>query len=129
MGLEDLRRFKEQDDRVEELRSLKEQEKLLKEKILQVEQSLLNEYHNELEGLEYGSRTVGDIVFKFPKNITWDSDKLEDIARTLENPRDYIDLKLSVSETTFNALPANLQTLFKSARTVKPGKVNISFKD
>lgn len=113
---------------VEELRALKREKKLLEEKILQAEQSLLNEYQKDLEGLEYGSKTIGDIVFKFPKNVSWDTDKLEQIASTIENPRHYIDMKLSVSETTFSTLPESLRVLFEAARTVKSGKVNITLK-
>lgn len=112
--------------------ALKKVEAHIKKKILSCEQSLLNQHRIEIEetlsGREepYGSITIGDITFKIPKYIKWDDEKLEEIALGLDKPRDYIDVKYSVSESKYKALPLELKELFEQARTVTSGKVNIS---
>ena len=53
-------------------------------------------------------------------------DKLAGVVETIrswgENPADYVETKLSVSETSYKAWPPAIRDLFTPARTVKPGK-------
>lgn len=117
------------------LRNLQRQKKEVEAKIIEAEQLILNEYAAEIQGNlaakdePYGDVTIGDIKFKIPKYVKWDEAKLEKIAATLDNPTDYIDVKLSVSETSYKTLPENLKTVFSEARKVSSGKINISFKE
>ncbi len=75
--------------------------------------------------------TDGDFTLKFtiPKNIKWDQDKLgakyAEIARSNENPLDYIKVEYDVSETKFKAWPEVIKSEFLDARTVTPGKTKI----
>lgn len=73
-------------------------------------------------------RVDGDyeIRIEVPKNISWDQGKLARAIETIriwgENPADYVETKLSVSETSYKAWPPAIRDLFTPARTVKPGK-------
>lgn len=67
------------------------------------------------------------------KNISWDQEKLKSISDVLasvwsEDPIEYIDAKLSVSEAAYNGWPSSIKSLFNDARTVKPGTVKITVK-
>ena len=67
-----------------------------------------------------------EIRIEVPKNVAWDQAKLAAAIETIrgwgENPADYVDTKLSVSETSYKAWPPAIRDLFTPARTVKPGK-------
>lgn len=73
-------------------------------------------------------RTDGDyeIRIEVPKNVSWDQDKLASAIETIrswgENPANYVETKLSVSENSYKAWPPAIRDLFTPARTVKPGK-------
>jgi hypothetical protein len=66
------------------------------------------------------------IVADLPKRIDWDQGKLAEIAANIasagEDPSDFIDTKLSVSERKFGALPESWRKGFEPARTVRSGK-------
>lgn len=119
----------------EKLRSLRAERNIIETKIAECEQSLLNEHHIEImESLAskdepYGDVTIGDIKFKIPKYVKWDKAKLEEIALELDNPQDYIDYSLSVSETKLKMMPDYLKSRFTEARKVTAGKININFKE
>jgi hypothetical protein len=72
-----------------------------------------------------------DIKITIPKNVNWDQEQLAKAMETIkgwgENPADYVDVKLSVSETKFKAWPPAIRDLFAPARTVKPGKAKFEF--
>ena len=72
-----------------------------------------------------------EIKIEVPKNVSWDQAKISAAMETLkgwgENPADYVDIKLSVSETRFKAWPPAIRDLFAPARTVKPGKPKFAF--
>jgi len=118
----------------EELRLLKAQEKEVKAKIAECEQSLINQHKIELqETLDskpepYGDVTIGDLLFKIPKNVKWDTEALLSIAATLNDPEAYIDYKLTVQESVYKTLPLELKAAFGKARSIKPGKINVSLK-
>lgn len=67
-----------------------------------------------------------EIRIEVPKNVSWDQTKLASAVETIrgwgENPADYIETKLSVSETSYKVWPPAIRDLFTPARTVKPGK-------
>jgi len=67
-----------------------------------------------------------EIRIEVPKKVSWDQDKLSGVIETIrswgENPADYVETKLSVSETSYKAWPPAIRDLFTPARTVKPGK-------
>lgn len=67
-----------------------------------------------------------EIRIEVPKNVSWDQTKLASAVDTIlgwgENPADYIETKLSVSETSYKVWPPAIRDLFTPARTVKPGK-------
>ena len=60
------------------------------------------------------------------KKVDWDQGRLAEIARRIaeggEDPRQYIEVKYSVSETKYKAWPDTLKQPFTPARTVTPGK-------
>ena len=66
------------------------------------------------------------IIADLPKRIDWDQGKLAEIAGNIasagEDPSDFIDTKLSVSERKFGALPESWRKGFEPARTVRSGK-------
>jgi hypothetical protein len=68
-----------------------------------------------------------DIKVTVPKNVAWDAAKIATAVETIkgwnENPADYVDTKISVSETKYQSWPPAVRDLFTPARTVKPGKV------
>lgn len=123
----------------EQLKELYAQREQLLIKIQECEQSLINENHIELEDSlnskpePYGDVSIGDIKFNIPKYVSWNNDKLFDLAAEISeqggDPLDWIDTKLSVSETKYKAMPDILKAKFEAARTVKAGKINIKFKE
>ena len=79
-------------------------------------------------GTHHRSDGAFDIKMTVPKNVSWDQARLADAIATIRDewegdPAEYVDTKLSVSETKFNAWPSAVRDLFAPARTVKPGKV------
>jgi hypothetical protein len=63
------------------------------------------------------------------KRIDWDQAKLaqiaENIASSGEDPAEFIDTKLTVSERKYTALPESWRKGFEPARTVRPGTLKI----
>jgi len=76
----------------------------------------------------------GDLVVEVtkPKKVEWDQDALIAIADKIrdagDNPSEYIDVTMSVSEKRYVAWPAAIQKQFEGARTVTPGNVSIKIK-
>ena len=66
------------------------------------------------------------VIADLPKRIDWDQGKLAEIAANIasagEDPSDFIDTKLTVSERKFSALPESWRKGFEPARTVRSGK-------
>ena len=82
------------------------------------------------EGKDTGTIRFEDdgvtIIADLPKRIDWDQGKLAEIAANIasagEDPSDFIDTKLTVSERKFGALPESWRKGFEPARTVRSGK-------
>jgi hypothetical protein len=68
------------------------------------------------------------VVADLPKRVDWDQKKLAQIAANIagsgEDPAEFIDTKLSVSERKFGALPDAWRKGFEPARTVGFGKAS-----
>ncbi|MCL7405929.1 hypothetical protein MWN63_08040 [Paradonghicola geojensis] len=82
------------------------------------------------EGKDTGTTRFDDngvtVIAELPKRIDWDQGKLAQIAENIasagEDPAEFIDTKLSVSERKFGALPESWRKGFEPARTVRSGK-------
>lgn len=68
------------------------------------------------------------VVADLPKRVDWDQEKLGQAAQTVaahgEDPAEFIDTKLTVSERKFGALPQAWRKEFEPARTVCFGKAS-----
>ena len=82
------------------------------------------------EGKDTGTIRFEDdgvtVIAELPKRIDWDQAKLAQIAANIasagEDPAEFIDTKLSVSERKYGALPESWRKGFEPARTVRTGK-------
>ena len=70
------------------------------------------------------------VVADLPKRVEWDQETLAQIARNIadsgEDPAEFIDTKLTVSERKYGALPEAWRKGFEPARTVKVGALKVS---
>jgi hypothetical protein len=81
-------------------------------------------------GRDFGTAYISDgplrIKFELPKKVSWNQKQLSEIAQRIvasgEKVEDYLDIKLSVSESRYTNWPAALQQQFAAARTVDSGK-------
>ena len=66
------------------------------------------------------------VVADIDKRVEWDESQLsalmERIAADGENPRDYLEVSLRVSERKYAAWPPHICKVFEPARTVRTGK-------
>ena len=70
------------------------------------------------------------VVADLPKRVDWDQERLTQIAANIaasgEDPAEFIETKLSVSERKYGALPEAWRKGFEPARTVKTGSLKIT---
>jgi len=70
------------------------------------------------------------VIADLPKRVDWDQEKLAQIAASIaasgEDPAEFIDTKLSVSERKYGALPEAWRKGFEPARTVRTGTLKIT---
>jgi hypothetical protein len=68
------------------------------------------------------------VVADLPKRVDWDQEQLAQIARNIadsgEDPAEFIDTKLAVSERKYGALPEAWRKGFEPARRVGSGKAS-----
>lgn len=66
------------------------------------------------------------VIAELPKRIDWDQALLAQIAENIasagEDPAEFIETKLSVSERKYGALPESWRKSLEPARTVRTGK-------
>lgn len=66
------------------------------------------------------------VIAELPKRIDWDQALLAQIAKNIaaagEDPAEFIETKLSISERKYGALPESWRKGFEPARTVRTGK-------
>ena len=66
------------------------------------------------------------VVADLPKKVEWDQHELSELVERIkadgENPRDYVEVSLRVSERKYTAWPPQIAKIFEPARTVRSGK-------
>ena len=66
------------------------------------------------------------VVADLPKKVEWDQHELGEIVERIkaegEDPRDYVEVSLKVSERKYAAWPPHIRRVFEPARTVRTGK-------
>jgi hypothetical protein len=85
-------------------------------------------------GRDFGTTHVNDgalhVKYELPKKVTWSQPILKEMAERIvasgDKVEDYIDIKLSVSESRYINWPPALQQQFAAARTVEEGKPTIT---
>jgi hypothetical protein len=81
-------------------------------------------------GKDFGAVRLADgditIVAELDKKVVWDESQLsalmERIAADGEDPRDYVQVSLRVSERKYTSWPPYIRKTFETARTVKAGR-------
>lgn len=81
-------------------------------------------------GRDFGIAHISDgplhVKFELPKKVIWNQSILKEMAERIvasgDKVEDYIDIKLSVSESRYTNWPQTLQQQFAAARTVEEGK-------
>jgi hypothetical protein len=92
-------------------------------------------YSNKSEPFGVINLPVGGKIVKFdtPKKVKWAQDKLESLWKQMEadgaDPKSYIKVEYSVSETAFKEWGNNLKSYFTAARTVEAGNVSIKIEE
>lgn len=65
-----------------------------------------------------------DITVEIGKDVKWEPKGIADLVAKIKatggDPRDYVEIKYSVSETKFKAWPQSLRAPFEALRTVTP---------
>ncbi len=85
-------------------------------------------------GRDFGTAHINDgplhVKYELPKKACWNQALLKEMAERIvasgDKVEDYIDIKLSVSETRYTNWPTALQEQFAAARTVEEGKPTIT---
>ena len=85
-------------------------------------------------GRDFGTAHVNDgalhVKYELPKKVIWSQTILKEMAERIvasgDKVEDYIDIKLSVSESRYTNWPTALQEQFAAARTVEEGKPSIT---
>ena len=66
------------------------------------------------------------VVADLPKKVDWDQAKLSALVETIrasgDDPSQYVEISLSVSERAFGAWPDGIRRTFEPARTLRTGK-------
>ena len=66
------------------------------------------------------------VVADLPKKVEWDQHDLADLVERIkaegEDPRDYVEVSLKVSERKYGSWPPHIRNAFEPCRTVHPGK-------
>jgi len=66
------------------------------------------------------------VIAELPKRVEWDQHELGQLVERIkaegENPRDYVEVSLKVSERKYAAWPPHIRKVFEPARTVRTGK-------
>ena len=85
-------------------------------------------------GRDFGTAHINDgplhVKYELTKKASWNQTRLKEMAERIvasgDKVEDYIDIKLSVSETRYTSWPTALQEQFSAARTVEEGKPTIT---
>jgi hypothetical protein len=82
------------------------------------------------EGKDSGTVRLDDgevtVIADLPKKVEWDQARLTQLVARIraggDDPAEYVETSLRVSERKYAAWPASIREGFEAARTVKPGK-------
>ncbi len=118
---------------MEELAALKLDTKRLDDKLrdaLNARYSATAQYKRGLLGKDTGIVTFDDdgvkVSAELPKQVEWSQPELHKAVATLrslsEDPREYVEINVKVSEAKYSAWPKSIRDLFAHARTVGAGK-------
>ena len=126
----------------ERIISLKLQEAALAKERKRFESELLQIKDNELKTAldsDYGTGsktfTDGDYKIKInvPKNVSWNQETLDMICQNIDasgdDSREYVEVKLNISETKYKAMPSYIKKAFEPARSVKAGNASITIEE
>lgn len=101
--------------------------------------SLDNQIKEQIGAKDYGCGTAnvsGDgykVKVMVNKKVTWDPDLLAEVFDKIQDsgddPFEYIQRKLTVSETAYKNWPSMIQKIFEPARTVEPAKPRITIEE
>ena len=100
-----------------------------------LDSALLSKYSDRAKtarldaGKDFGTTRFTDgevtVVADLPKRVDWDQHELGQLVERIkaegEDPREYIEVSLKVSERKYTAWPPHIRTLFEPARTVRSG--------
>ncbi len=66
------------------------------------------------------------VVADLPKRVEWDQHDLAELIERIkaegDDPQDYVEVTLKVSERKYISWPNQIRALFEPSRTVRPGK-------
>ena len=116
---------------------LTEQESQLKKEINIVKSKLMDCYQDGLaeaikhKGDMFGSFPVeSGVTITVPKKVEWNQAMLAESYKGIGETADqYIDVKYSIKENSYNGWPDLIKKQFADARTEKAGKATIKFKE
>ena len=100
-----------------------------------LDSALLSKYSDRAKaarldaGKDFGTTRFTDgevtVVADLPKKVEWDQHELGQLVERIkaegEDPSDYIEVSLKVSERKYTAWPPHIRKLFEPARTVRSG--------
>lgn len=68
------------------------------------------------------------VVADLPKKVSWDQSQLAQIVERMkaegDDPAEYVDITIKVSERKYAAWPSHIRSAFEGARTVRVGKAS-----
>lgn len=72
------------------------------------------------------------VVSELPKKVDWDQAKLAALSERIraqgDDPAEYLDVALKVSERRYAAWPSHIRSAFEEARTLRTGKPSFRLK-
>ena len=85
-------------------------------------------------GKDFGATRFADgevtIVAELPKRVDWDQHELGQLVERIkgegDDPREYVEVSLKVSERKYTSWPLHIRKLFEPARTVRTGAQSFS---
>ena len=112
-----------------QMHQLKQDETVLVSELTQIYNTQITE---QLADKDYGcgTATVDGAKFVISKTVKWDQAGLkklyEQIKAGNEEPSEYIEVKMDVKESKWNAWPTPIRESFEPFRTVTPSKIKIT---
>lgn len=68
------------------------------------------------------------VVADLPKKVSWDQSQLSQLVERMkaegDDPAEYVDITIKVSERKYAAWPSHIRSAFEGARTVRVGKAS-----